>query len=1032
MQPDLIAKILPTKAQGGRTIGTGYPITKDLVLTARHVVIFEDRDSNVPISIEWPDLKDDTGKFCSSTVSEIIEFGEQYDIALLKCEVPLKARNSLPNLTQHFPAPHENWGSLGYPRIGRDDGVRNKVSALGEFHPSDNTHQIQLTSESDAIEKEGWCGISGAPVFNGNTLYAVISKTPSNRQECFTAVLIPWLIINRPEFSSAIGFSEKKVLPLSLIPLDVDFAINVDHLPQPTTALIGRKTELAQLTEAFINPNIRLAIIVASGGIGKSALTDEWLIEIGKPEHNYYGKTRVFGWSFYAQGTHTTYTNSQEFFSAVLPFLGISEIPKEEDKKARLLAQCLQQQPCLLILDGLEPLQYAQNLSAMNGELQDSALKEFIACFRRTAGNSFVLFSSRQPLVELKRWQTENYLSLDLKILPHDDGADLLKTLGVTGKAQERLAISQDLNGHALSLVLLGHLLKEYHDGDPRYAKELPPLTVPHGNSDAEKDNRHAVRVLDYYDSLQDDTSRRFLQLLDLFDRPMNAAEKADLISKANHAEPLRALTAQQWQAIEQRLEKSGVLLGKKGSFERLEWDTHPIIRAYFGQKFKDNHPETFKQAHKVLFEYFQKLPKKEYPDTLEEMLPLYRAVVHGCLAGKYLEALENVYWRRVLRTDKHYSHNELGTFSQELTALAAFFPCGWSKPIQTGLNKNWQAWLLAEVSLCLTSLGRLLEAIEPRLANLILRKAQEDWESAANTCQNLVELYLPLGQLTLAQTAAQLTVDYAQCSKNKFLETGGKSCLATLLHRIGNLKEAFEHFQQAEKIRGFTNSGLDSFFYFALLIESTNDKTVWQALLERANCGLNFSTKHHHLISIALDYLTLARISIVLNDKSKAKIYFEESINGIQKANTLQYTPPFYLYRADFYLILNQLDPALADLMSAYEIIKRCGMKLYQIDYLLIHGRYSLVTKDFDTALSHYDEAKQLINQTGYHLRDAELDLFAAKLRQDCGEEYRSTNTDLYAKTADDYLQKAKQRIADIGQWGLLRVIERDFPSSS
>ena len=217
----------------------------------------------------------------------------------------------------------------------------------------------------------------------------------------------------------------------------------------------------------------------------------------------------------------------------MLPFLGISEIPKDEIEKARLLAQCLQQQLCLLILDGLEPLQYAQNLSAMNGELQDSALKEFISCFRRTAGNSFVLFSSRQPLVELKHWQPENYLSLDLKTLPHDDGAALLKTLGVTGKPQERLAISQDLNGHALSLVLIGRLLKEYHDGDPRYAKELPPLTsLPLSkrgndgdfiNSDAGQDSRHALRVLDYYDSLQDDTSRCFLQLLGLFDRPMNA-----------------------------------------------------------------------------------------------------------------------------------------------------------------------------------------------------------------------------------------------------------------------------------------------------------------------------------------------------------------------------------------------------------------------------------------------------------------------------------------------------------------------------
>ncbi|MDD5277180.1 MAG: hypothetical protein PHR16_13985 [Methylovulum sp.] len=56
---------------------------------------------------------------------------------------------------------------------------------------------------------------------------------------------------------------------------EIQILVNIRHLPEPTTALIGRKTELAQLTEAFTNPNKRLAIIVAAGGIGKSALTDE-------------------------------------------------------------------------------------------------------------------------------------------------------------------------------------------------------------------------------------------------------------------------------------------------------------------------------------------------------------------------------------------------------------------------------------------------------------------------------------------------------------------------------------------------------------------------------------------------------------------------------------------------------------------------------------------------------------------------------------------------------------------------------------
>ena len=209
-----------------------------------------------------------------------------------------------------------------------------------------------------------------------------------------------------------------------------------------------------------------------------------------------------------------------------MTFLGETELPADEIKKARLLVTLLRDESCLLILDGLEPLQYAENCSVIKGELQDNAMKEFISSFRRVSGKSFVLLTSRQPLVELKKWQTEDYLLLNLKTLPHDDGVKLLQALDVVGNDKQLHEISQDLNGHALSLVLMGHLLCEHHNGDCRFAKELHDLIYTNADSDAEKDSRHAIRVLQYYDSLQNAASRCFLQLLGLFDRPMGYKEK--------------------------------------------------------------------------------------------------------------------------------------------------------------------------------------------------------------------------------------------------------------------------------------------------------------------------------------------------------------------------------------------------------------------------------------------------------------------------------------------------------------------------
>ncbi len=122
-------------------------------------------------------------------------------------------------------------------------------------------------------------------------------------------------------------------------------------------------------------------------------------------------------------------------------------------------------------------------------------------------------------------------------------------------------------------------------------------------------------------------------------------------------------------QSVEQRLEQAGLLLKYDQVGERREWDTHPLIRRYFGQALQKQHPEAYRQAQLVLFEYYQSVPDKKQPDTVEELDPLYRAVVHGCLAGKYQKALKYVYEDRIMRGDEHYSHHKLGAYAQNLTA---------------------------------------------------------------------------------------------------------------------------------------------------------------------------------------------------------------------------------------------------------------------------------------------------------------------------------------------------------------------------
>ena len=69
---------------------------------------------------------------------------------------------------------------------------------------------------------------------------------------------------------------------------------------------------------------------------------------------------------------------------------------------------------------------------------------------------------------------------------------------------------------------------------------------------------------------------------------------------------------------------------------------------------------------------------------------------------------------------------------------------------------------------------------------------------------------------------------------------------------------------------------------------------------------------KSDHLISIALDYVTLARACFSLNEIDQSERYFQLAIQSSQKAGKMNDAPLFYLYRADFYLTQNQLNLAL------------------------------------------------------------------------------------------------------------------------
>jgi hypothetical protein len=180
--------------------------------------------------------------------------------------------------------------------------------------------------------------------------------------------------------------------------------------------LIGREAELRLLNDAW--DNVRRAAprcphiltFVALGGEGKTALVAKWAAELAAQD--WPGCDAAFAWSFYSQGTSERQAVSSDLFlKEALTFFGddadkaFAAGPAGAFEKGQCLARLVGQRHSLLILDGLEPLQYAPT-SPTPGELKDQGVA---ALLKGLAQNSqgLCIVTTRYSMPDLKAfWQT--------------------------------------------------------------------------------------------------------------------------------------------------------------------------------------------------------------------------------------------------------------------------------------------------------------------------------------------------------------------------------------------------------------------------------------------------------------------------------------------------------------------------------------------------------------------------------------------------------------------------------------------------
>jgi tetratricopeptide (TPR) repeat protein len=688
--------------------------------------------------------------------------------------------------------------------------------------------------------------------------------------------------------------------------------------------LIGRETETKLLTDAWDQvvrgetKRPHILTFVALGGEGKTSVVAKWAVDLAFQD--WPGCEVVLAWSFYSQGTREQLAASSDLFlKEALTFFGDAAMAGSAAgafDKGRRLAQLVGERRALLILDGLEPLQYAPT-SPTPGELKDQGIGALV---KGLAANSrgLCVVTTRYSIPDLRAYVGKTVAEKKLARLSTEAGVALLQSFGVKGSTRKTIPspdgralwnelekLVEDVKGHALTLNLLGSYLRDAHGGDIR-KRDLIRLS----EADAEEQG-HAFHVMDaYVESLAnggktaDDQAKgrralALLRLVGLFDRPATAGTLAALWEGeaiAGLTEPLIGISEAQRNVALRRLEDAKLLTAMRehGSGMLVALDAHPLLREYFGQRLRDAQPEAWRAAHRRLYEHLCAATEDKPDATLEDLQPLYQAVAHGCHAGMQQEACDKVYFDRILRGEEHYTWHELGAFGSELGAQACFFEAPWSR-VSTELTEADHAWLLGEAAFTLRALGRLTEALEPMRAALEMRVKQENWKNAAIGANNLGELELTLGEVAAAVGDAQQCVTYANRSGDAFWRMVTRTTHADALHQADRRDEAGALFREAERMQAERQSdypllySIPGFVYWDLLlseaereagntegeVKKKKEIALCRTVCERAAHALEISERNHWLLDIALDHLTLGRAALyaaILESRSRQR----------------------------------------------------------------------------------------------------------------------------------------------------------------
>ncbi|MEL7436429.1 MAG: tetratricopeptide repeat protein, partial [Chloroflexota bacterium] len=354
-------------------------------------------------------------------------------------------------------------------------------------------------------------------------------------------------------------------------------------------------------------------------------------------------------------------------------------------------------------------------------------------------------------------------------------------------------------------------------------------------------------RVLERYDKHLGEREKAFLKIFSVFRLPI-ATTAFDSVFRADTGSTLNApLTELEDSAFANLITglETRRLIKRTERDDTTTYSAHPLVQRHYRTALEQSGDDVTPVHKRVAEHYDSTSDELSTLPTLDDLKPYIEMVHHLCRAGAYDEAYK-VRRDRIYQTSSFVLTKKLGAYETALNLIREFFPNSETSEEPQVRNQSDKSWILNEVGFCLTSLGRLRDAVPFYARSNAMDAEMGDHHNANRGYQNLAELYEKLGDVAQMQTSAETALQEAEQVENERNrmrdERNSKAYLAWAYHLQGNTAEASDTFAEAQALETqidpnepylYSNRGVRHADHLRRIGDSQTARTITEANLK-------------------------------------------------------------------------------------------------------------------------------------------------------------------------------------------------------